>query len=262
MKIREITDAVEAFAPLWAQEGYDNSGLIVGDRNGEVDAALVCVDVTEAVVEEAAELGIGLVISHHPVIFNPLRRLTGATCVERAVAKAIKHDIALYASHTNLDASPGGLSYRLAQMLSLENVRLLSPTKDENTGMGVVGTLPHPVAVTDFLKQVAATLGVKALRHSAPATPTVQKVAICSGSGASLIGEATAAGAEVYLSADFKYNNFLDAAGQLTIADVGHYESEYCAVELLISVINKKFPTFALRKSAKGTNPVHYLVTI
>lgn len=262
MKIKEITAAIESHAPLATQESYDNSGLVVGDPEAAVDSALICVDITEAVIDEAEELGVKLIISHHPVIFNPIKRLTGATNVEKLVARAIRAGIALYASHTNLDVALGGLSHRLAETIGLQNTKILSPSKEENTGFGVIGNLPKPCPTEEFLKEVAQKLKIKAIRHSAPATEKVTKIAICSGSGASLIETAQAAGADLYLAADFKYNNFLDAAGRITIADIGHFESEYCAIEVLFDIITKKFPIFALHKSRSAANPVNYLVTI
>lgn len=262
MKIRQITEIIENFAPLGYQESYDNSGLLVGSPDDEVAGALICVDVTEEVLVEAVELGAGIIISHHPVIFNPLRRLTGANYIERVVAQAIRRGIAIYACHTNLDSAPAGLSFCLAEMFGVQNPQLLSPSKEGNYGLGVIGYLPAPADTVGFLRHVAAVLSIKSLRYSAPAFEKVTRVAICSGAGASLIEEAQAAGAELYLSADFKYNHFLDAAGAMTVADMGHFESEYCAIELLHSIISKKLPTFALHKSRKSANPVNYLITI
>ncbi len=260
MIVKNITDAIEAFAPLATQEGFDNSGLIVGDPYAEVHTALLCVDVTEAVIDEAASTGADLVVSHHPLIFNPVKRLTGATYVERVVAAAIRNNIAVYACHTNLDAAPGGLSRCLADLLGLRECYFLSPAKDGLTGFGMVGQLPEPTPVMDFLASVAEKLNVKVLRHSAPVKNTVRKIALSSGSGASFIPDAVAAGADVYIAADFKYNNFLDAAGLITVVDAGHYETEFCAIDLLYAIIRKKFPTFALRKSVDGVNPVNYFV--
>ncbi len=260
MKIKDITAAIEAFAPLSAQEGFDNSGLIVGDREAGVQSALLCVDITESVMEEAVRLGAGLVVSHHPIIFNPLRRITGSNYVERVVATALRHGIALYGCHTNLDAVQGGLSYRLAEMIGLRDVRLLAPTKDEKTGFGVVGTLAKPCGTVELLETIADILSIKSLRYSAPVHDTITRVAVCSGSGASQIPDAIAAGAELFLAADFKYNHFLDAGGRITIADIGHFESEYCAIDLLYGIISEKFPTFAVRKSENSVNPVNYLI--
>ena len=105
MKVKEITAILEEAAPLFLQENYDNSGLLVGDPEAEIDSALICVDATESVVAEAAEVGAGLVLSHHPVIFHPLKRLTGGSYIERTVAEAVRRGIALYACHTNLDSA-------------------------------------------------------------------------------------------------------------------------------------------------------------
>ena len=194
MKVKEITAILEEAAPLFLQESYDNSGLLVGDPEAEIDSALICVDATESVVAEAAEVGAGLVLSHHPVIFHPLKRLTGGSYIERTVAEAVRRGIALYACHTNLDSAPEGMSRMLGNLLGLRNVILLKR-----------------------------------------------------------------AGADVYLSADFKYNDFLDADRELVIADIGHFESEYCAIDLIYEIIRKKMPTFALHKSMRSVNPVNYL---
>ena len=125
MKIREITDAIEAEAALSWQAEYDNAGLIVGNREAETDSALLCVDITEAVLDEAIELGAGLVVSHHPIIFHAVKRLTGQTYIQRVVEKALRHGVALYAAHTNLDSAPHGISHRLGEMFGLKEISLL-----------------------------------------------------------------------------------------------------------------------------------------
>ena len=138
------------------QEGYDNSGLLVGHPETEIGAALLCVDVTDDVMDEAVKLGAGLVISHHPIIFNPIRRLTGRDHVERLVERAVRENIAVYACHTNLDSVPGGLSYKLAGTLDVKDVRLLgapSPV-DPNAGFGVIGRLESPVEPMEYLRSV------------------------------------------------------------------------------------------------------------
>lgn len=244
------------------QESYDNAGLIVGDRDAEVQSALLCVDITEAVLEEAVALGAGLIISHHPVIFHPLRHLTGSTYIERVVAEAIRHGIALYAAHTNLDSAPGGMSHRVGNLLGLENVILLGEKSplDPQAGFGIVGDAHSEMPVSDYLIHIGNTLDAWVVRYSNPATQTVRRVAVCTGAGASMTADAKRAGADIYISSDFRYNDFLDADRDITIADVGHFESEYCAIELLFDIIRKKLPTFALHKSNNSTNPVNYLV--
>ncbi len=262
MKIKEITDLIEEFAPLSLQESYDNAGLIVGRPDDEVHGILLAVDVTEEVLDEAEQTGCNLVITHHPIIFHPLKRFNSANYVERCVERAIRRGIALYACHTNLDSAPGGMSWRLAELLGVEQLTVLDPTRGEESaaGFGVVGTLPEAVEEEAFLHRLREQLGAQVIRHSALTSRAVRCVAICTGAGASLIGAARAAGADLYVTADLKYNDFMTPDGALVVADVGHFESEYCAIELLFDILSKKLITFAVRRSVNTRNPVRYTV--
>ena len=121
MKVRDIVQTIEAFAPLTYQESYDNSGLQVGDADAEVTGVLLSLDVTEDIVAEAIERGCNMIVAHHPVIFSGLKRLTGRNYVERVVLKAIKNDIAIYAAHTNLDNMRAGVNAKIAEKLGLQN---------------------------------------------------------------------------------------------------------------------------------------------
>lgn len=127
MKIRDILKEIERFAPLSYQEKYDNAGLQVGDDEQEATGAILCLDITEDVLEQAISMSYNLIIAHHPLIFGPLKRLTGSNYVERILAKAIKNDIALYAAHTNLDNMRRGVNHKIAQKLGLINAKILSP---------------------------------------------------------------------------------------------------------------------------------------
>ena len=118
------------FAPLPLQDGFDNAGLQIGLTDAEVTGVLLCLDVTEAVLDEAVALGCNLIVSHHPLIFSPLKRITGSNYVERCVLKALANGIAIYSAHTNLDNAPGGVNYRIAEKLGLQNVRILVPKED------------------------------------------------------------------------------------------------------------------------------------
>lgn len=127
MRIREILSVIEQFAPLALQEGFDNSGVQVGDVNQEAKGVLLCIDVTEDVVDEAITLGCNLIVSHHPLAFRKFQSLVGRNYVERCMIKAIKYDIVVYAAHTNLDNAPRGINFYLAKMLGLQNIRILAP---------------------------------------------------------------------------------------------------------------------------------------
>jgi len=127
MRIKEIIQTIEQLAPLPLQDDFDNSGLQVGDPGREAEGALLAIDITENVVEEAIALGCNLIVTHHPIAFHPFKSLTGKTYQERCVMQAIKHDIVLYAAHTNLDNVQGGVNYKLAEMLELQQVKILQP---------------------------------------------------------------------------------------------------------------------------------------
>ena len=249
MLIREVTDVIERFAPLAWQESYDNAGLIVGRPDDEVHRALLAVDVTDEVMAEAEREGCDMVITHHPIVFHALKRFNSADQVQRCVERAIRGGIALYACHTNLDSAPEGMSWRLAEMLGVGDLRVLQPAQaDEKVGFGVVGELPAAVATVEFMRRIDI------------ASPEVRRVAVCTGAGASMIGDARRAGADIYVTADMKYNDFMTPDKALTVADIGHFESEYCAIQILFDILSKNLITFAVRKSESSRNPVNYLV--
>ena len=129
-KIKDIIKELEIYAPLPLQEGFDNAGVQIGDVNQEATGALLCLDVTEEVIDEAIEENCNLIISHHPLAFKPFKSLTGKTYIERCIMKACKYDIVVYSAHTNMDNAFGGVNFKLAELIGLQNIRVLSPLKD------------------------------------------------------------------------------------------------------------------------------------
>lgn len=364
MKLNELIRALSEWAPLNLQESYDNSGLLVGDPEQEVDSLLVCLDVTEAVLEEANARGCNAVLAHHPLIFSGLKRLTGSTAVERCVAYAIRNNMAVLAWHTNLDSVQEGVSGKMAALLGLENVQVLRPAEHQilklvtyvpphqlneveqalfdagagsigaysqcsfvtggtggflpmeganpylgqvgerelteearlevvfpvekkqavlqalfsshpyetvayellqtlnphqQRGFGAVGNLPEPMDWRDALALVKKTFRCAMIRHTAPVSDQVERIALCGGSGSFLLNDAQRAGAQLFLTADFKYHQFFEAEGKLQIADIGHFESEQFTMDLMQEYLNQKFPTFAVLLTEINTNPIHYL---
>lgn len=364
LRIRDIIREVEAYAPLPLQESFDNAGVQVGDVNQPATGTLLCLDVTEEVIDEAIEEGCNLIISHHPLAFKAFKSLTGRNYVERCMMKACKYDLVVYAAHTNLDNAVGGVNYRLAELIGLQNVRILSPQagallklvtfvpeshaelvrsalfnagagnignydsssfnlpgegtfragegchpfcgkvgelhterevrietvlpaykkgallrallsvhpyeepaldfyKLENTwgqaGSGIVGELPEAEEELPFLQRIKELFHVGCVTHSPLTGNPIREVAICSGSGAFLIGEAIAYGADVFITGEAKYNDYYDVENRILLAVIGHYESEVCTKDIFYRIISKKFPTFALHFSNVNTNPVKYL---
>jgi dinuclear metal center YbgI/SA1388 family protein len=156
MKIKTICEALEKLAPLSLQEDYDNSGLLIGDKNKPINKALICLDVTEEVIEEAILEGMEMIIAHHPLIFNSLKRITGSNSVERMVQKAIENRIAIYAIHTNLDNVFEGVNQIFAQQLKLQNLKILQPKSELLKKLIVYVPVNHTEKLRDALFAVGA----------------------------------------------------------------------------------------------------------
>jgi len=364
MKIKEICSFLDDAVPLSYQEDYDNAGLQLGDGESETDSALLTIDITEAVLDEAVASKCGLIISHHPLIFRPLKRISGRSQVERIIAGAIKNNIAVYSAHTNLDILGCGVSRKMAEKLSLKRIEVLSPLKgkllklvtfvpeshiekvreavfnagagvignydrcsynisgygtyrgNDNTspfvgekgkmnlekeirfetillshkreeivnallgshpyeeaaydiykldnqfsgaGLGCIGELPAPLTGMDFLIHLSKIFGASGIRYSQIPDKPVRTVALCGGSGISLLADALRSGADSFVTGDVKYHEFFGAEGKILLTDIGHFESEKFTTEILYDLIIKKFPTFALRFSETNTNPINYL---
>jgi dinuclear metal center YbgI/SA1388 family protein len=365
MKLAQLIAYLESLAPLAYQEDYDNSGLIVGQPDQEITEAIISLDCTEAVVNEAIFKNCQLIIAHHPIVFKGLKKFNGKTYVERVVEKAIKNNIAIYAIHTNLDNIQQGVNKKICDTIGLTNCHILSPktgllkklitfvpvaqaeeVRDalfkagaghignysevsfnsagtgtfkanehaapfvgtpglrhqeneirieliypaavetqilmalflshpyeevaydlypltnqlQQVGSGMIGELPEPVTEEFFLKELKEKMQTRVIRHTAFTGKQVKRVAVCGGSGSFLLKQAITSGADVFVTADFKYHEFFDAEEKLLIADIGHFESEQFTVQLLYDIIKKNFVNFAVRLTEVNTNPVNYYI--
>lgn len=365
LSIGDITDFLETLAPPALQESYDNAGLIVGRTTDVCTGVVVALDAIEAVVDEAIERGANLVVAHHPIVFGGLKRFNGRNYVERTVMKAIKHDVAIYAIHTNLDnVLHGGVNQRMAQQLGLIEQRILAPKKNllrklitfvptkraaelrnalfvagagnqfgnydqcsfntEGTGTfraneaanphvgqadqlhheaetkiellfaahdqprilralyknhpyeevaydvialenehprigaGLVGKLPRPESAEAFLTRLKAAFQLPMLKHTELLSSAIETVALCGGSGSFLLPNAIRAGADLFITSDYKYHQFFDADGRIVIVDIGHFESEQFTTDLLVERLSEKFANFAVFSTNVSTNPVRY----
>jgi dinuclear metal center YbgI/SA1388 family protein len=256
MKVRDITAALEAFAPLSIQEGWDNSGLCIGAPEDEVHGVLLGFDCTPELIDEAVARGCDMVVTHHPLIFRGLKRIQGGDPVSDAVIKAVRAGVAVYAAHTTADKVIAGVSGAMARRLGLQDIVLM---EDEGGfGLGAVGTLPQPMSGEEAVAYVKERFGLQVVRASRPVA-RVEKVAVCGGSGSSEIDAARATGAQLYISGDISYHHFFTPEGFM-VMDIGHFESEVDIVEILSKVISEKIPTFAVRISDNlgRSNPVRY----
>ena len=363
MKLKDLCSYLDIIVPLSFQESYDNSGLQIGLPERDISSALITLDITEEVIDEAISEKCDVIVSHHPLIFNGIKRISGKTFTERILYKAVKNDIAIYSSHTNLDIFNNSVSRKLAEKLDLKDVKVLSPLKNrllklvtyipethaekvqnaifeagagvianydrcgfsstgtgsfrgnektkpflgekglinfekeirfetilfshlkekvikallevhpyeevaydiyslENDnieiGLGCVGNLTEEISEINLLKNLSVVFDAKGIRFTKLQGKPVKKVAVCGGSGISLISLAIASGADVFITADIKYHNFFEADNKILIVDIGHFESEKFSTEILKDLIIKKFPKFAVRFSESNTNPINY----
>ncbi len=257
MKVKDIIKVIEDFAPLSIQEGWDNSGLCVGSPEDEVTSVLLALDCTPELVDEAVSCGADMIVTHHPLIFSGLKKISPDDMVGEAVIKAIRSGISIYAAHTSADKVLEGVSGAMAAKLGLVNVTVLDED-GEGTGLGAVGDLPQPMTAEQAVALVKDRFALKAMKTSRPSDGMISRVAMCGGSGGSLIKAARTAGAQLYISGDISYHNFFTSDGFM-IMDIGHYESEIEIVDILFSLIKKNFPTFAVRITQNiNSNPIYY----
>ncbi len=262
INVQTIADYLHDLAPNAYQESYDNSGLLVGSYNDIVKGILVSLDVTEGVISEAIELGCNLIVSHHPIIFSGLKRLTDQNYIQRCVKMAIKHDVNLFAIHTNLDnVYDHGVNTNIAKILGLHDIQILRPKPEiaDNVGSGIIGKI-NSIEESAFLDYLKSSMSIGCIKHTALLGKPIEKVAVCGGSGRFLLQDAIALGADIFISSDFKYHEYFDADGQIIIADIGHYESEQYTTQMLQELLRAKFSTFAAHCTKVNTNPVNYLV--
>lgn len=257
MRLREVIDALERLAPPRLQDEWDNSGLQVGFPETEISGILVCLDITEAIVEEAVAAGCNLIVSHHPLLFKPLRQVSDTTYQQRCVVRALAAGISIYSAHTSLDNAPGGVNHKIAALLGLQEFRWLLPKEDEDAGSGLVGELPQGETDSDFFARMKRVFGVQCLRHSAPDGRQIRRVALCGGAGAFLLREAVRAGADCFLSGEFHYHDYFENGGVL-LCELGHYQSEQYTQDLLQTYLEAHCPGIRVVKTARDTNPICY----
>ncbi len=257
--IKDILNIVEEFAPLHIQESWDNSGLCVGDENAEAKGVLLALDCSSKLIDEAVKIGANLIITHHPLIFNKLKNIRPDNEIGEVIIKAIKNDIAIYSTHTSADKVLGGVSGAMAKRLGLENIELLDK-EDDNFGLGVVGDLLKAMSSQEVISFVKEKFNLIASRCSKPIDKPIKRIAMCGGSGSSLITKAMDSGAQLYISADISYHHFFTAK-DFMIMDIGHFESEVEIVSVIYSILKKKMPNFAVTilSEIEKSNPIYYI---
>ena len=271
VKIYQVVDALEHYAPLPLQEGYDNAGLQVGLTEAvEVSGALLCLDVTEDVVDEAIRKGCNLIVRHHPLIFRKLARISDENYVQRTVRKAIKNDIAIVSMHTNMDAAKGGVNFKIAEKLGLRNLRFFGGEKEIDGvkgGEGVIGEITDEtdalhadgIAADDLVLMLRERFQAECVQCNQLLRRPIRKVALCGGAGSFLLDAAIAAGADAFITGEMHYHEFFGHEQEIQICVIGHYQSEQFTSEIFRSIITEKCPGVKCEISEINTNPIIYL---
>ena len=251
--VRDIYESIDKIAPFDTQEGFDNAGFLVGHGDREVRRLLVALDITPEVAAEAVGRGAELIVSHHPVIFHPVKSVTDATVTGRVLMALLEGGVAAICAHTNLDAARGGVNDALAAALGLEHA---APAAEG--GIERIGTLPEAMALPDFLARVKAALHPNGLRYVDGGRP-VRKVAVGGGACGDFLWEAAALGCDAFVTADLKYNHFLDAqALGLTAVDAGHFPTEDVVCPALVKYLGERFPGLTIQKSSSHREAIQY----
>lgn len=244
--VKEIYDYLDTLAPFGLQEDFDNAGFLVGRGEAPVRRVMVALDITREVIDEAAEADCQLIVAHHPIIFHPARSITDRDPVGECVLTLIERRMAAICAHTNLDAVAGGVNDALAQKLGLQEIGQLHQegidTQGRPYGIGRVGTVKEYSCAEEFAAFVRDTLGAGGLRLE-DAGKSVHKVAVGGGACGDMLYDAVALGCDTFVTADVKYNYFLDArALGLNLIDAGHFSTENVVSPVLADWLKKGFP--------------------
>lgn len=238
--VHDIYNYIDAKAPFSTQMDFDNAGLLVGDKNAPVRRVMVALDATGAVAREAARKGCQLIVTHHPLIFHPLKAVVPADPTQGVVAQLIRKNIAVISAHTNLDMAPGGVNDVLINRLGAKVTGILEPM-EEGCGMGRLGELAEPMTPRAFAAHVKKALGAKAVRATLGDRP-VKKIAVCGGAGGDMLDLAVSLGADAYVTADVKHHEFLAAqALGVTLVDGGHFATENPMMPVLAEDLGRAF---------------------
>lgn len=235
--ISDIINSMESIAPSSLAEEWDNVGLQVGQKDWPVRTIQVALDPLPDVVATACSDGVDLLITHHPLIFHSLKSVDFSTPVGSIINMAIRHRMAIFAAHTNLDKVADGVNDVLAHRIGLKNLKALAKDResdDKTQGLGRIGELENSIGLASFASEIKKSLGIKTVKVAGNPDMLVKNVAVCAGSGSSLMDNFFSSGAQVYISGDLRYHDARAAeAARVGLIDIGHFTSEHLIVEVL-----------------------------
>ena len=253
--VGDIYQEINHFAPFSTAMDFDNPGLLVGDESQNVQRVMLALDITSWVVEEAENFRAELIVSHHPVIFHPLRSL-GSNDIPYLLARK---GIAAICAHTNLDMADGGVNTCLSHCLGLKQIKMLKEYKQSGLPEGLIGETAQEYTPAEFAAMVKQVLGCGGLKYVDGGRP-IRTVALCSGAGGDLLFDAIHAGADAFVTADTKHHELLAAKeSSITLVDAGHFCTEDVVIPAMIERLSRRFPEVTFQKSKSMRDPALYL---
>jgi dinuclear metal center YbgI/SA1388 family protein len=260
-----LLSILDTIAPFAMAEPWDNVGLMVGDPDRQVSGILIGLDPTESLLHEALALNLNTILTHHPLIFHPLKTIPNNTPVGRILKTALGHDLSLIACHTNLDLVAAGVSNALAEKLGLRDTEPLAAAPGQSPGFGKICTLPAPLPSEQFLHLLLTALAAPGLQLAGVLPETIHRVALCGGSGSDLAETAWRMGAQVYITGEVKHSvaRWAEGAG-FCVIDAGHYPTENLIVPVLAEMLKKSCAnrgfTPTITTTVQQDNPMQWVV--
>lgn len=244
MQCKDITDIIESTYPKEAALSFDNVGLLAGRTTKEVSTVYLALDASDAVIDHAVEAGADMLITHHPLIFSPLKRVTDEDFISRRILKMIRHDLSYYAMHTNYDVlGMAELSGRVLGLCSAEVLEVTGVYDEKEEGIGRVGLLPEEMTLQECAEYVKVRLGLEHVSVFGDFSSKIRRLAVSPGSGKSMTKAALDKQADVLVTGDIGHHEGIDALEQgMSIIDAGHYGTEYIFIEDVKAFFKEKMP--------------------
>lgn len=241
--VGQVYEYLDSLAPFSYQMDFDNSGFLIGEENQIVTKILVALDITLPVIEEAKQIGAQLIVSHHPIIFHPVKAVTDRDILGQKIRAMVQSNLSAICAHTNLDVAAGGVNDALAGTIGLIDVTILSKEKESDLfGLGRIGQLKNPLEPRKFVELIQERLHSKSLRVVL-GERVVSRVAVGGGSCGEYLYDAVKLGCDAFITGDVKYDQFLDASAMgVTLIDAGHFPTENVICPVLQSSLSEHFP--------------------
>ena len=255
--VKDIYNFLDEFCPFENCLDFDNVGVLLGSAEDKVTKVLLVLDIVDEVYEEAQRLNANLIITHHPIIFNGLKKISS----DSLICKLLKENINVISAHTNLDVAKNGVNFCLAKALNLNNLQVLSfAENNKNLPLGYIGDLSEPLNCTDFARFTKEQLNCKGLRYVDIRQKNIQRVAVGSGACGDLIYDAVNQQVDAFITGEIKYHEILYAKqNKVCVVDVGHYKSEDVVLEPLRKKLSDNFENIEFLKSQVDIDSINYV---